>query len=324
MKKIHHKLVIIGSGPAGLTAAIYAGRAALPPIVVEGLMRGGPPGGQLTQTTDVENYPGFPKGIMGPEMMAAFREQAERFGTQFVAGDVEKVELRERPFKLTISGVEDVELTCDALVIATGAVAKWLGLPSEEKLKGQGVSACATCDGFFFRGQHVAVIGGGDTAMEEATFLTKHAASVTIVHRRAELRASKIMQERAKKNPKISWKLGYVVDEFLGEPGPGGGCKGLRITNPETGATEVLPTTGVFVAIGHQPNSDLFKGMLQTDESGYIKLAGDHHAQTATEIPGVFACGDVVDHVYRQAVSAAGTGCMAAIDAERYLSAVAG
>ncbi len=322
MKKIHHKLVIVGSGPAGLTAAIYAGRAALPPIVVEGLMRGGPPGGQLTQTTDVENYPGFPEGIMGPEMMAAFRAQAARFGAEFVAGDVEKVELGSRPFKLTIAGVEDVELTCDALVIATGAVAKWLGLPSEEKLKGQGVSACATCDGFFFRGQHVAVIGGGDTAMEEATFLTKHAASVTIVHRRSELRASKIMQERAKKNPKIDWRLGYVVDEVVGEPGPGGGCKGLKIRNPDTGATEVLPTTGVFVAIGHQPNSDLFQGALRTDEAGYIKLKGDPHAQTATDIPGVFACGDVVDHVYRQAVSAAGTGCMAAIDAERYLSAV--
>ena len=318
MKKIQHKLVIIGSGPAGLTAAIYAGRAALPAIVVEGLQRGGPPGGQLTQTTEVENYPGFPKGIMGPDMMMAFREQAERFGTQFLSGDVESVELGARPFVLKIGGIEDIELSCDALIIATGAVAKWLGLPSEEAMKGHGVSACATCDGFFFRGKHVAVIGGGDTAMEEATFLTKHASKVTIVHRRAELRASKIMQERAKKNPKIDWRLGYVVDEVVGEKGVG--CTGLKIRNTDSGATETLDTTGIFVAIGHQPNSDLFKGALPTDESGYIKLAGNPHAQTATTIPGVFACGDVVDHVYRQAVTAAGSGCMAAIDAERFLS----
>jgi thioredoxin reductase (NADPH) len=319
MSTRHERIVIIGSGPAGLTAAIYAARAAIPPLVIEGLAKGGPPGGQLVATTDVENYPGFPKGIMGPDLMNNFREQAERFGTKFLAGDVDRVDLQKRPFTLWVSGVEDAEVTCDALIIATGAVAKWLDLPTEHKLKGYGVSACATCDGFFFRDQHVLVVGGGDTAMEEATYLTKHAAKVTLVHRRDELRASKIMQARARENPKIEWRLSHAVEEIIGEPGHGG-VKGANLKNLKTGAIEKLDVQGVFVAIGHKPNTDLFVGQLDMDESGYLLLAGTKSAQTATKIPGVFAAGDVADHVYRQAVSAAGSGCMAAIDAERFLS----
>jgi thioredoxin reductase (NADPH) len=319
MKNIHERIVIIGSGPAGLTAAIYAARAAIPPLVIEGLSAGGPPGGQLINTTEVENFPGFPTGILGPDLMQNFRAQAERFGTKFMMGDVEKVDLQKRPFTLSISGVEEAQVTCDALIIATGAVAKWLDLPSEKKLQGHGVSACATCDGFFFRDQHVLVVGGGDTAMEEATYLTKHAAKVTLVHRRDELRASKIMQERAKANAKIHWMLSAAVEEILGEPGHGG-VKGVKIRNFKTGELSTVECQGIFIAIGHQPNTQLFRGQLEMDESGYLLLAGKKNAQTATKIPGVFAAGDVADHVYRQAVSAAGSGCMAAIDAERFLS----
>jgi thioredoxin reductase (NADPH) len=320
MSSMHEKIVIIGSGPAGCTAAIYAARAAIPPLVIEGLSRGGPPGGQLVNTTDVENYPGFPKGILGPDLMKNFRAQAERFGTKFIMGDVLKADLSKRPFTLDIEAVEgNLTLTCDALIIATGAQAKWLGLPSEEKLKGYGVSACATCDGFFFKDQHVLVVGGGDTAMEEANYLTKHAAKVTLIHRREELRASKIMQERARNNPKISWMLNCAIEEIVGAPGHGG-VKGAKIKNLKTGEMTELECQGVFVAIGHQPNTELFKGQLDMDENGYLILPGNTNAQTATKIPGVFAAGDVADHVYRQAVSAAGTGCMAAIDAERFLS----
>jgi thioredoxin reductase (NADPH) len=319
MKTLHDRIVIIGSGPAGLTAAIYAARAALPPLVIEGLSKGGPPGGQLVNTTDVENYPGFPKGILGPDLMQAFRTQAERFGTKFLMGDVDKVDLSKRPFTLSVSGVDDVTVTCDALIIATGAQAKWLGLPSEKALAGYGVSACATCDGFFFREQHVLVVGGGDTAMEEANYLTKHASRVTVVHRRDEFRASKIMLQRARENPKIHWVLNTAVEEILGEPGHGG-VKGARLKNLKTGEVSTVECQGVFVAIGHQPNTHLFSGLLDMDESGYLMLAGKPNAQTATKIPGVFAAGDVADKVYRQAVSAAGSGCMAAIDAERFLS----
>jgi thioredoxin reductase (NADPH) len=320
MNTMHDRIVIIGSGPAGLTAAIYAARAALPPLVIEGLTRGGPPGGQLVNTTDVENYPGFPKGILGPDLMTNFKAQAERFGTKFLAGDIERVDLSKRPFTLFAQTIEgEATITADALIIATGAQAKWLGLPSEKELAGYGVSACATCDGFFFRDQHVLVVGGGDTAMEEATYLTKHAAKVTVVHRRDELRASKIMQERARANPKIAWMLSHGVEEILGQKGHGG-VKGARLKNLKTGEVSMVECQGVFIAIGHQPNTDLFKGQLDMDESGYLILAGKKTAQTATKIPGVFAAGDVADHVYRQAVSAAGTGCMAAIDAERFLS----
>jgi thioredoxin reductase (NADPH) len=316
----HERLIIIGSGPAGLTAAIYAARAAIPPLVVEGLSRGGPPGGQLVATTDVENYPGFPKGVLGPDLMQLFKSQAERFGTQFISGDVEKVDLSKRPFSLMTQALEgEITLTCDALIIATGAVAKWLGLPTEDKLKGYGVSACATCDGFFFRDQHVLVVGGGDTAMEEATYLTKHASKVTLIHRRDELRASAIMAKRAKDNPKIQWMLSHAIEEIIGEAGHGG-VKGAKVRNLKTGELVHVDAQGVFVAIGHQPNTDLFKGWLDMDENGYLVLPGNKSAQTATKIPGVFAAGDVADHVYRQAVSAAGSGCMAAIDASRFLS----
>ncbi len=299
-----HKVAIIGSGPAGLTAAIYAGRANLEPVVIEGLAAGG----QLMLTTEVENYPGFPKGLMGPDMMGLFKEQAVRFGAKMVSGDVERVDFSTRPFKLW---VDDERIEADAVIIATGASAMWLGLPSETKLRGHGVSACATCDGFFFKDKPVAVVGGGDTAMEESSFLTKFASNVVVVHRRDKLRASKIMQERAQSNPKISFKWNAVVTEVLGERS----VEGLRLKDTKTGAEETMPVQGLFLAIGHKPNTDFLKGALDMDDQGYLKI----HDNTRSSVEGVFVAGDVFDRRYRQAVTAAGSGCQAAIDAERWL-----
>ena len=308
---IHKEVVILGSGPAGLTAAIYAARANLNPLVVEGPE----PGGQLMITTDVENYPGFANGIMGPILMDEFRGQAARFGTEFLAGWVSKADLSRRPFTLE---TEDHIINAETLIIASGASAKWLGIPGEaptpQGLGGNGVSACATCDGFFFKGKPLVVVGGGDTAMEEATFLTKFANGVTVVHRRDALRASKIMQDKAFKNEKIDFIWDTGVEEILGTRESG--VTGVRLKDLKTGEERVFPTEGVFIAIGHQPNTELFRGQLDMDDVGYIKT---RDRSTATNIPGVFACGDAQDSVYRQAVTAAGTGCMAAIDAERFL-----
>lgn len=303
------KVVIVGSGPAGLTAALYAARADLSPIVFEGPE----PGGQLTTTTDVENFPGYPEGVMGPKMMQDFRDQATRFGADCRWGVVTDIDMSKRPFRLVVD--EENELFAESVIVATGASAKWLGLPNEQRLRGKGVTACATCDGAFFRNQHVIVIGGGDTAMEEATFLTKFASKVTVVHRRDEFRASKVMQQRLFDNPKVEVKWNSVVDDVLGDQV----VEGVRLKNLETNETEVLAdVTGVFLAIGHKPNTDLFKGVLDMDETGYIITQGK---SSYTNVDGVFACGDAQDHTYRQAITAAGSGCMAAMDAERWLEA---
>ena len=304
-----NRLVILGSGPAGLTAALYSARANLAPLLIEGAE----PGGQLTITTEVENYPGFEHGIQGPEMMEVFRRQAERFGTRFLTGVVTAVDLRKYPFELAVDGTM---IMAEALIVATGASAKLLGIESEKRLMGYGVSACATCDGAFFKNKDTVVVGGGDTAMEEANFLTRFCNKVTVVHRRNALRASKIMQERARKNPKIDFIWDSAIDEIIGEPATG--VSSVRLKNVVTGDVSDFPADGVFMAIGHQPNTAVFDGQLDMDELGYLQV---RPGSTYTNVEGVFAAGDVADRVYRQAVTAAGTGCMAALDAERWLEA---
>jgi thioredoxin reductase (NADPH) len=301
----HRKVVIVGSGPAGYTAAIYAARAELAPLVIAGLQFGG----QLMLTTDVENYPGFPEGVSGPEMMELFQKQAERFGAKVVLEDATQIDLSKRPFRIATA---ERAFSADAVILATGATAKWLGLPSEQRLTNRGVSACATCDGALYRGKPMAVVGGGDTAMEEALFLTRFAPRVVVIHRRDALRASKIMQERALRNEKIEFLWNSEVDEVLGDE-----ClTGVRIRDVVTGAKRELPVEALFVAIGHEPNTALFRGQIDLDATGYIRVARG----TRTSVEGVFACGDAMDPTYRQAVTAAGTGCMAAIDAERWLA----
>jgi thioredoxin reductase (NADPH) len=304
-------VIIIGSGPAGLTAAIYAARANLAPLVIEGepSSTSDQPGGQLMLTTDVENYPGFPDGIMGPELMLSFRAQAERFGAEFLTEKVTRVDFSERPFRVW---VHEREFRADAVIVSTGARSLMLGLEAESKLLGHGLSTCATCDGFFFRGHDIAVVGGGDSAVEEATFLTKFADKVMLIHRRDQLRASKIMQDRAFANPKIEFLWNHTVTDILGDHT----VEGIEVTSTVDGSSSTLPVTGLFVAIGHRPNTDLFAGVLDMDENGYLITQPD---TSYTNIPGVFACGDVQDHNYRQAITAAGSGCMAAIDAERWL-----
>jgi thioredoxin reductase (NADPH) len=299
-------VVIIGSGPAGLTAALYSARANLQPLLIEGVEAGG----QLMLTTLVENFPGHRDGIMGPDLMAEMRAQTEKFGAEIIQGNVVRVDFSKRPF---VVATTDAEYHAGAVIIATGASAKLLGLPSERTLMGHGVSTCATCDGYFFRGHEIAVVGGGDSAMEEAVFLTKFASKVTVVHRRETLRASKIMQDKARANPKIAWLLNTEIDDIR-DTGKGE-VTGMVVRNAATGERKEVPVTGVFVAIGHNPNTSLFKGQLEMDANGYLIT----HDGAKTSVPGVFACGDVQDHVYRQAITAAGSGCMAALDAERYL-----
>jgi len=303
-------LIIVGGGPAGYTAALYAARANLRPLVIEGFNWGG----QLMITSDVENYPGYPDGVLGPEMMADFRRQAERFGAEFLTDDVTKVDFSERPFRLW---VENDEYRARTVIVATGASARWLGLPGEQRLQGRGVSACATCDGAFFRDRELVVVGGGDSAMEEATFLTRFATKVTIVHRRDEFRASSIMVERARANPKIEFLTNTVVEEILGESS----VEAVRLRDTVTGETWEKPVDGVFVAIGHDPNTKLFVDQLDHDDAGYLITKP---GSTETNVAGVFAAGDVQDRVYRQAITAAGSGCMAALDAERFLAAEEG
>ena len=305
-----HRVVIIGSGPAGLTAALYTARANLKPLLIEGLEAGG----QLMLTTLVENFPGFRGGIMGPDLMAEMRAQAEHFGAGIIQGNVASVDLNQRPFPIVMT--DGSTYLADALIIATGASARWLDIGSDRKLSGHGVSTCATCDGYFFRGKPIAVVGGGDSAMEEAVFLTRFASKVTLVHRRDTLRASKIMQEKARANPKIAWMLDHEVDA-IHDTGKGE-VTSMVVRSNKTGEKTEIPVTGVFVAIGHTPNTSLFRGQLELDQNGYIVT----HDGAKTTVAGVFACGDVQDHIYRQAITAAGSGCMAAIDAEHYLDKI--
>ena len=311
MEPTRERVIIIGSGPAGLTAAIYTARASLEPLVIEGepSSTSDQPGGQLMLTTEVENFPGFPDGIMGPELMMNFRSQAERFGAKFLTEKVTNIDFSSRPFKVW---VRDIEYHADSVIVSTGARSLMLGLEEEQRLIGHGLSTCATCDGFFFRDQHIAVVGGGDSAIEEASFLTKFASKVTLIHRRDEFRASKIMQDRAFANPKIDVLWNHTVTKINGDDK----VDGIEVTNTVDGSVSTMPVTGLFVAIGHRPNTDLFAGVLDMDDAGYLQTQPD---SSYTNIEGVFACGDVQDHTYRQAITAAGSGCMAAIDSERWL-----
>ncbi|HAZ33716.1 MAG TPA: thioredoxin-disulfide reductase [Acidimicrobiaceae bacterium] len=311
MEPTRERVIIIGSGPAGLTAAIYTARASLEPLVIEGepSSTSDQPGGQLMLTTEVENFPGFPDGVMGPELMMNFRSQAERFGAKFLTEKVTNIDFSSRPFKVW---VRDTEYHADSVIVSTGARSLMLGLEEEQRLIGHGLSTCATCDGFFFRDQHIAVVGGGDSAIEEASFLTKFASKVTLIHRRDEFRASKIMQDRAFANPKIDVLWNHTVTKINGDDK----VDGIEVTNTVDGSVSTMPVTGLFIAIGHRPNTDLFAGVLDMDDAGYLRTQPD---SSYTNIEGVFACGDVQDHTYRQAITAAGSGCMAAIDSERWL-----